>query len=93
MFAAGRLDYSSQAQIEIKVENIEFSTVSPAYWQIGLKLSSDNDSGYSITSRSQFSTSFNAYSACNNASAAFGPAVQSALKEVVSHPNFVRLLN
>ena len=36
--------------------------------------------------------SFHAYSACKNASASFGPAVQSALKEVVSHPNFSRLV-
>jgi len=93
LFAAGRLDYNSQAQIEMKVEHVKFSTVSPAYWEISLKVSSNNDSGYSITSKSQFSTSFNAYSACKNASAAFGPAVQSALKEVVSHPNFVRLMN
>ena len=93
LFAAGRLDYNSQAQIEMKVENVNFSTISRAYWEIGLKVSSNNDSGYSINSKSEFSTSFNAYSACKNATAAFGPAVQSALKKVVSHPNFARLLN
>jgi hypothetical protein len=92
LFTAGHLDPKSSSQIDVKVENVSFSTVSPAYWEIGLRVSSNVDRGFSITSKSNFSTSFAAYSACKNASATFGPAVQSALKKVVSHPNFADLV-
>lgn len=92
LFTAGRFDQNSQTQIQIKVEKVSFSTISPANWDIGLKVSSGSGFGYSISSRSEFKTSFGAYSACRNASVAFGPAVQSALNKVVSHPNFIRLV-
>ena len=92
LFDAGRLDYNSKIQIQMEVQKIAFSTVSPAYWEIGLRISSNSNNGYSISSKSGFSSSFSGYSACRNASAAFGPAVQSALHKIVSHRNFSRLV-
>ena len=90
IFLAGHLDTETDNGINVIVENVDFSTVSPARWEIDLHVSSGVDSGgYRVSSKSNFKTSFNAYSACQNASVAFGPAVQSALEKVISHPRFV----
>lgn len=85
--------YSAEAQsvINAKIENIKFSSFSPASWDIAMSVSSSNSPGYSVSINYGFSTSWDAYSACKNVADAFGPAVQALLGKVVSHPQFSSL--
>ena len=91
LFMAQRYDPNSKTQLTIEIQELSFSTISPAYWDIGLKMSPSNPNGYSVRVRHNFKTSFSAWGACKNAVAAFGGAVQSVIQEVVNHPNFTRL--
>ena len=81
----------STNQLELKINKAKFSSLVPAYWEIGLSISSPSFYGYSIEKKHNFKTSFNAWSACDNSAAAFSPAVQRALRELVIHPNFPKL--
>lgn len=74
------------------INEISFSSISPAYWEIGMTVSSNNSSVYDVSTKYEFNTSFSAYSACKNVADAFSPAVQSLLREVVSNPQFVNLV-
>lgn len=93
LFLAGRLAKNNEDEVNITITRLEFSTVTPAFWRIDLKVSSSSSDWFAITSRNEFKTSFNAYSACRNATAAFGYAVQSALQRVVNHSKFGKLGN
>ncbi len=74
------------------IEALQFSSVSPASWDISMKISSTtNTAGYSVSVKFPFGTSWDAMSACKNVADAFGPAVQELLKQVVSHPDFATL--
>ena len=53
--------------------------------------SSADPSGYQVTTTFPFSSSFSAVSACKNASAAFGPAVNDLIAKAVANPGFARL--
>ena len=81
----------STNQLELKINKAKFSSLVPAYWEIGLSISSPSFYGYSNEKKHNFKTSFNAWSACDNSAAAFSPAVQRALRELVIHPNFPKL--
>ncbi|PCJ43625.1 MAG: hypothetical protein COA71_01770 [SAR86 cluster bacterium] len=88
LFAAGVYKTNSDVVISAKIEEIKFSSISPASWDIAMRVSSNRSQGYTISVNYQFSTSFSAYSACKNVADAFGPAVQELLNRVVSHPDF-----
>lgn len=92
LFMAGV--YSSTAPVTLsgRLDNVKFSTVSPAYWEISLTLASSNGSSYQTKSRHDFDTSYAAISACKNLTDAFPGAVQETLKKVVSDPRFKSLL-
>ena len=77
--------------IEGRIEEMSFSSVSPAYWQITMAVKSTVDNGYKVTVKYPFDTSFSAFGACKNVADAFGPAVQELLKQVVTHPQFQAL--
>jgi hypothetical protein len=77
--------------IEGRIEEMSFSSVSPAYWQITMTVQSPADKGYKVTVKYPFDTSFTAFGACKNVADAFGPAVQELLKQVVTHPQFPAL--
>ena len=81
----------STNQLELKINKAKFSSVAPAYWEIGLSISSPLFYRYSIEKKHNFKTRFNAWSACDNSASAFSPAVQSALRELVINPNFPKL--
>lgn len=77
--------------IEGRIEEMSFSSVSPAYWQITMSVQSPVDKGYKVSVKYPFDTSFTAMSACKNVADAFGPAVQELLKQVVTNPQFPAL--
>jgi len=85
--------YSPNAPIKISgtITNLDFSSVSPANWSISMSVKSSNLAAYSVSAKYPFNTSFDAYSACKNVANAFGPAVQTLIKKVVSHPQFTSL--
>ena len=93
LFMADAYSPTAQPVINAKIENIEFSSVSPASWDIAMSISSPNSPGYSVSVNYGFDTSWDAYSACNNVADAFGPAVQALLGKVVTHPQFASLAN
>lgn len=93
LFMAKAYAPNSQSVINAKIDSIKFSSVSPASWDIVMSVSSSNSPGYSVSINYGFSTSWDAYSACKNVADAFGPAVQSLLGKVVTHPQFSTLAN
>ena len=93
LFMAKAYAPTSQSMINAKIENIKFSSVSPASWDIAMSVSSSNSPGYSVSVNYGFDTSWDAYSACKNVADAFGPAVQALLGKVVTHPQFSSLAN
>ncbi|MGO4808334.1 hypothetical protein AB4156_01865 [Cupriavidus sp. 2MCAB6] len=79
------------APIEGRIEELSFSSVSPAYWQITMVVKSTADKGYKVSVKYPFDTSWTAAGACKNVADAFGPAVQELLKQVVTSPQFPAL--
>jgi hypothetical protein len=77
--------------IEGRIEELSFSSVSPAYWQIAMSVKSPANKGYKVSVKYPFDTSFTAMGACKNVADAFGPAVQELLKQVVTNPQFPAL--
>ncbi len=91
LFIAGVYDTNADYTIDGKIEKLEFSSVSPASWDISMSVKSNVSSGYTVFVHYPFDTSWTAYSACKNVANAFGPAVQALLKEVVTNPKFPSL--
>lgn len=91
LFLAQAYDPNSPIVINGELEKLSFSSVSPANWNIALRVSTKNNPGYTSTVTYTFDTSFDAYSACQNVANAFGPAVQDLLKKVVNDPQFSKL--
>lgn len=77
--------------IEGRIEELRFSSVSPAFWQITMAVRSTTDKGYKVSIKYPFDTSWTAAGACKNVADAFGPAVQELLKQVVTNPQFPSL--
>ena len=92
LFMAQAYAVDADTKIYGSLDSLEFSSVSPAKWEIGFTLSSDKSEGYSVNTTYPFKTSFSAYSACKNVADAFGPAVQNLIKELINHPDFASLL-
>jgi len=92
LFMAGVYDVNAGNTIDGTIEKLEFSSVSPASWDITMSVKSNTSSGYRVSVHYPFDTSWTAYSACRNVANAFGPAVQSLLREVVTHPGFTDLV-
>ena len=93
LFMAKAYAPTSESVINAKIDNIKFSSISPARWDITMSVNSSNSSGYTVSINYGFDTSWDAYSACKNVADAFGPAVQALLGKVVTHPQFTTLAN
>ena len=91
LFLAGAYDPQSSIALSGQIERLGFSSVSPASWDISLRISSNKSAGYVTDVNYGFGTSFDAYSACQNVANAFGPAVQELLRRVVQNPAFSEL--
>ena len=75
-----------------RLDSVNFSSVSPANWEFGFTISSNKYAGYSVQTKYSFNTSYSAYSACKNVADAFGPAVQDLINNIVTHPDFAKLI-
>lgn len=93
LFMAEAYEPDSGTVINAQIEDIKFSSISPASWEIAMSVNSTNSSGYMVSVDYHFNTSWDAYSACRNVADAFGPAVQELLGKVVKHPQFPALVN
>ncbi len=93
LFMAQVYQPNAPAVINGQIDALSFSSVSPASWDIKMSVKSNVSDGYSVSVKYPFDTSWTAYSACKNVADAFGPAVQDLLKQVVTHPQFGKLVN
>ena len=82
LFTAQVYDPNSTKTINAKIEQLEFSSVSPAAWDIKMSVSTKDFSGYTVAIRYPFETSYVAYSACKNVADAFGPATQDGIPPI-----------
>lgn len=90
-------DVYSDTGIELRgtLTNIRFSSISGltnGWWDLGLKLESSNGKTLETANRYEFKSGFDAITACNQTAQALGPAVQDLIKQVVTDPAFVSLL-
>ncbi|MDR2016004.1 MAG: hypothetical protein LBP90_00105 [Burkholderiales bacterium] len=92
LFMAQIYQHGAPTTISGRLEDLNFSSVSPASWSITLSVKSNVSQGYTVSVKYPFDTSWSAYSACRNVAAAFGPAVQDLLKQVVNNPKFPELV-
>lgn len=91
LFMAQVYDVTSPSTLSAQVTELSFSSVYPATWTIGMDLSSNNGTSYSVNTKYEFNTSWDAYSACKNVADAFGPAVQDLIGKIVNAPEFGQL--
>jgi hypothetical protein len=91
LFLAQAYDTAANVKIDGVIEKIAFSSVSPANWEVVMRVSSNKSAGYTVAVKYDYDTSFDAFSACKNVADAFAPAVQELLKKVVTHPQFAQL--
>lgn len=92
LFLAQSYDSNSKIVLEAQIDHLAFSSVSPAYWDISMRISSNNSAGYTVAVKYNFDTSWDAFSACKNVADAFAPAVQELLKQVVTNQKFGELV-
>lgn len=92
LFLAQAYDTNAPVTIEGRIEKLAFSSVSPANWEITMRVSSNKSPGYSVSIKYNYETSFDAWSACKNVADAFSPAVQELLRQVVANPQFSQLV-
>ena len=92
LFMAQSYDSAASVKIDGVIEKIAFSSVSPANWEIVMRVSSNKFAGYTVAVKYEFDSSFDAFSACRNVADAFAPSVQELLKKVVTHPQFSQLV-
>lgn len=92
LFQAGVLSANTGATINGRIDAVDLNTVGTGSWSLTMTLTSSADAaGYQVSTSFPFSSSFSAVSACKNASAAFGPAVNDLISKAVSNPGFSRL--
>jgi len=92
LFLAQAYDTNAPVKIGGQIEKMSFSSVSPANWEISMRVSSNKSPGYTVAVKYNYDTSFDAWSACKNVADAFAPAVQELLRQVVSNPQFIQLV-
>jgi len=87
--------YATDASTTITghLDKLKFSSISPAYWNITMTVSNQNGMSFQVSTKFAFSTSYSAYSACQNVSDAFAPTVQRLISEIITNPEFKRLIS
>lgn len=88
LFRAGIYATDANVEIDGHITELNFSSVSQAFWKIGLKLTPSNGEPFTVNTYYEFSTSYSAYSACQNVADAFGPSVQELIETAVTDPAF-----
>lgn len=91
LFLAQVYQPNAASVLDARIEELSFSSTSPAYWSIKLNVKSNHSEGYTVAVKYGFDTSWSAQSACKNVTDAFGPAIQELLKQVVTNQKFALL--
>lgn len=92
LFMANAYDVNSDIEISGELIAISFSSVSPAYWNMVFKVSSNKSKGYVVRTKYSFQTSYDGKKACQNVADAFAPAVQKLIQDVITNSKFPELL-
>ncbi|WP_028469649.1 hypothetical protein [Neptunomonas japonica] len=88
--------YSDSAPIELKghFTKIDFSSnIGNGNWSFELTASSSKDESIQIVSKHEFSTNWVADKACQQVAQELSPAVQVLIKDIVSNPEFKKLIS
>jgi len=90
---AGMLDEKSpKVVLSGVVEHLDFSTMSPGYWNIDLRVNSTNGKSVFVRERYEFPSALIGDNACRNAADAYFPAVQDLIGKLVTSPEFKALV-
>jgi hypothetical protein len=93
LFTAQVYDVNSPLTITGQLDEVKVNTFGTGSWSLGLKVTSNRyPEGYHVHVVRNFSTSYVATAACQNATNAFAPTVQALIGEVVADPNFGKLV-
>lgn len=88
LYNAGLYAIDGDTEIVGELLSIKTSSVSPAYWEIEMFVSSNKSKGYPVKTRFGFQTSWMAGLACKNLVNAYGSAVQQLISDIIDHPDF-----
>lgn len=94
-FRFAGLHSDSGVRLNGVLTKIAFSTsagITGGWWDIGLTLRSSNGASMAVEHKYEFEAGFAGAGACNNASRAFGPAVQQLVHKSITDPRFAGLL-
>ena len=78
-------------KISGSMDKIAFSSAS-GWWDLAITLRSETGVQFSVEHRYNFTTSFDAITACDRTAQALSAATQDLIKKVVSHPRFPSLV-
>lgn len=92
LFIAHAYSPNASTMVSGRLDELSFSSVSPANWVISLTLSSSTGASYQIKNIYEYETSWAAINACKNVADAFAPAVQDTLKKAISDARFKTLI-
>lgn len=83
------------ARLKGRLNKVAFSSssgITGGWWDMDLALESSNGASMSVQHKYEFDAGFVGASACNNASRAFGPAVQQLVQKTIADPRFGGLI-
>jgi len=89
------LQAAGGVRLDGALTRVAFSTsagITGGWWDIGLTLRSSNGASMAIDHKYEFEAGFVGPAACNNASRAFGPAVQQLVYKTITDPRFAGLV-
>jgi hypothetical protein len=91
LYNAGMYAIDGDTEIIGELLSLKTSSVSQAYWEIEMLMSSNKSKGYNVKTRFEFQTSWMAGIACKNLVDAYGSAVQQLISDIIGHPDFTDL--
>lgn len=96
MIASGVYNAESQNNINLEIQKISFKSYrlpTPAHWVLKAKVFGKHyPEGFIVETKYNFTTSYIAEYACQNAAQAFVPAVQSLISAILAKPEFIKLI-
>ncbi|XPV68247.1 MAG: hypothetical protein ACNI25_13150 [Halarcobacter sp.] len=93
LMMAGLYDEKSKIKINGYLEEVVGSSMlGDAYWKFKIKVSSSNGEEFTVTTKKDYSSSFLAYTACNNMGSTFQPSVKQLITDIINDERFASLL-
>jgi hypothetical protein len=93
LMMAGLYDESSKIKISGYIEEVVGSSMlGDAYWKFKVKVSSSNGKEFTVSTKKEYSSSFLAYTACNNMGSTFAPSVKQLITDIINNKDFPSLL-